>query len=108
MMLIKIVIYAARDFGIVICEIYIICKRERELNMNAQAYEGYFENGGFYTAGRVINIPERRRVYITVLDEAIAENENAEAWQEFIAEIRKIDSEPLPEFERIKFREEEI
>jgi len=43
-----------------------------------------------------------------ILDEPITENENAEAWQEFFTEIKKIDNEPLAEFERIKFREVEI
>jgi hypothetical protein len=76
--------------------------------MKAQAYEGYFENGDFYTAGKMISIPERRRVYVTILDEPIIENENAEAWQEFFMEIKKIDDEPLLEFERVKFREVEI
>ena len=76
--------------------------------MQAQAYEGYFENGRFYTAGRPVNIPERRRVYITVIDEPVSDNENAEAWQEFLQEIKKIDDEPLSEFERVKFREVEI
>jgi len=76
--------------------------------MKAQAYEGYFENGSFYTAGQVISIPERQRVYITILDELIPENENAEAWQDFLTEIQKIDNEPLTEFERVKFREVEI
>ena len=76
--------------------------------MQAQAYEGYFENGRFYTAGRTVNLPERRRVYITVLDEPIADNENAEAWREFLQEIQNIDNEPLPELERVKFREVEI
>jgi hypothetical protein len=70
--------------------------------MKAQAYEGYFENGGFYTAGRKISIPERRRVYITVFDEPAPKNENAEAWQEFFTEIRKIENEPLIEFERVR------
>ena len=40
-----------------------------------QAYEGYFENGKFYTAGQVIHLPERQRVYITVLDEPVIVNE---------------------------------
>ena len=76
--------------------------------MQAQAYEGYFENGSFYTAGRTVRIPERQRVYITVLDEPVSVNENAEAWQDFLAEIKRIDSEPLMEFERVSFREVEI
>jgi hypothetical protein len=37
--------------------------------MQAQAYEGYFESGKFYAAGKPIHIPERRKVYITILDE---------------------------------------
>jgi len=76
--------------------------------MQAQAYEGYFENGCFYAAGRPISIPERRRVYITILDEPVSDKENAEAWQDFLEEIRKIDDEPLAEFERVRFREIEI
>ena len=76
--------------------------------MHAQAYEGYFENGKFYTTGRTIQIPERRRVFITVLDEPVTDNEHIDAWQEFLQEIKKIDNEPLSEFERVRFREVEI
>jgi hypothetical protein len=35
--------------------------------MQAQAYEGYFNNGQFYVLGREVRIPERKRVVITVL-----------------------------------------
>ena len=73
--------------------------------MQAQAYEGYFDNGFFYTSGKKIRIPERRRVYVTVLDEPITDNENTEAWQEFLTEIKKIDDEPLTQPERVKIRE---
>ena len=76
--------------------------------MQAQAYEGYFENGLFYTAGQKLNIPEKRRIYITILDEPIAENESAEAWSQFLHDISMIDDEPLEEFERVKFREVNI
>jgi hypothetical protein len=41
--------------------------------MQAQVYDGYFENGHFYTSGRTIRIPERKRVFITVIDEPIAD-----------------------------------
>ena len=34
-----------------------------------QAYEGYFENGQFYTSGRKIRIPERKRIFLTILEE---------------------------------------
>ncbi|MCL2089297.1 MAG: hypothetical protein FWH14_07420 [Oscillospiraceae bacterium] len=70
-----------------------------------QAYEGYFENGQFYTSGQMIRIPEQRRVYITILDDSAAQNENAQAWHEFLTEIKSIDNENLSEFERVRFRE---
>jgi len=76
--------------------------------MYAQAYEGYFENGQFHTAGQAIRIPERKRVFLTVLDEPVTDNNHIEAWQEFLRDIKNIDNEPLAEFERVKFREEEI
>ena len=76
--------------------------------MQAQAYEGYFENGRFHTAGRTVAIPERKRVYITVLDEPVTDNENLEAWSNFFEGIEKIDTEPIAEFERVKFREVNI
>ncbi len=81
--------------------------------MQAQAYEGYFENGRFFAAGKTIQIPEKRRVYITVLDEPALEagtsvNEHAEAWRDFLSGISNISDEPLKEFERVKFREVDI
>ena len=76
--------------------------------MQAQAYEGYFENGQFYTAGRTLSLPERRRVYITILDEPMTDNENADAWHEFLTEIKRVDNEPLTNIERVKFREADI
>ena len=39
--------------------------------MQAQAYEGYFESGNFYTSGKPLRIPERRKVYITILNEPV-------------------------------------
>jgi len=38
--------------------------------MQAQAYEGYFYNGRFYMSGIAVNLPERKRVVITVLPDA--------------------------------------
>ena len=35
-----------------------------------QAYEGYFENGQFYTSGKKIRIPERKRIFLTILEES--------------------------------------
>jgi len=73
--------------------------------MQAQAYEGYFENGLFFTSGKSMTLPERRRVYITVLDEPVSKNVSSEAWRIFLDEINQIYDEPLQEFERVGFRE---
>jgi hypothetical protein len=44
--------------------------------MQAQVYDGYFDNGMFYTKERqVIKMPERCRVTITLFDEKIEQKE---------------------------------
>ncbi|MCL2099206.1 MAG: hypothetical protein FWH24_02060 [Oscillospiraceae bacterium] len=79
--------------------------------MQAQVYEGYFENGRFRVSGQTIKIPEHRRVLVTVLDEQpkqdITMAEHLAAMDDFINQI-KISNEKVPEFEKIKFREVEI
>ena len=37
--------------------------------MQAVAYEGYFYNGRFYTAGKIVPIPEKQRVFITIFED---------------------------------------
>jgi len=37
--------------------------------MQAQAYEGYFKEGKFFSAGKQLRLPENRKVYITILEE---------------------------------------
>ena len=40
--------------------------------MQAQAYEGYFENGQFYSSGLTeAHIEGRRRAFITIFDEPV-------------------------------------
>ena len=40
--------------------------------MQAHVFEGYFENGNFYTnERRVVKIPEKFKVHITLFDERI-------------------------------------
>jgi len=77
-----------------------------------QAYEGYFENGKFYSVGQSIQIPERQRVILTVLDEPITEhkeNEQARAWRDFFNTINASDEEIPETFERFSIsREVEI
>jgi hypothetical protein len=40
-----------------------------EMKMHAQVFEGYFAEGKFYAGGKPLSIPERRKVYVTILDE---------------------------------------
>jgi hypothetical protein len=37
--------------------------------MQAQAYEGYFKQGSFFSAGKKLRLPENRKIYITILEE---------------------------------------
>ena len=78
-----------------------------------QAYEGYFENGQFYTAGEIIRIPERRRVFLTVLEEPAneaeaqrLETEHAKAWREFFDAVNGNDEEIPDTFEKVNFKRE--
>jgi hypothetical protein len=86
--------------------------------MQALAYEGYFNDGRFYASGKVIQIPEKRRVVITILEEtqnsneteSIIEKESAREWlddlflglQDSTVELEEKD------FPRIKFREQKL
>jgi len=78
-----------------------------------QAYEGYFEGRHFYPKETDAEIPEHQRVVVTVLDEAVQEDEiikrRLEAIDSFRKAMREIDArgdEPVPEFERVKFTRE--
>jgi hypothetical protein len=76
-----------------------------------EAYQGYFEKGHFYTAGRAITIPERRQVILTILEERPSQdetlNEQLAVMDKFIAAM-KASNEEIPEFERLKLREVEL
>ncbi len=37
--------------------------------MQAIAYEGYFDNGLFYVSGKTVQIPDKRRVFVAILDD---------------------------------------
>ena len=65
-----------------------------------RAYEGYFENGKFYTAGRILRIPEHRRAIVNILEDEIIKTEilaqrQNEALKQFSAAIKEIGDEPL-------------
>ena len=66
-----------------------------------QAYEGYFDNGRFIPFGAA-NIPNRRKVILTVLDEPVKnppKTDHVKAWEKFFEAMSDCD-EPLgPEFD---------
>ncbi|MCL2526817.1 MAG: hypothetical protein FWE42_00260 [Defluviitaleaceae bacterium] len=81
--------------------------------MQAQAYEGYFESGKFYTAGKHLRIPERRKVYITILDETLQVSQPL-ASQDWLMELHRLLDESSEEtldindFPRMDFGRETI
>ena len=75
--------------------------------MQAQAYEGYFENGSFFSGGQTIRIPEKKRVYITILNEPVQESdEKADTLKEIFASINACDEEIPDTFPRVNFNRE--
>jgi len=61
--------------------------------MQAQAYEGYFESGKFYTSGQLLHIPERKRVFIAILGDTQNEMEKQAAWNEFKRVVKNTEHE---------------
>jgi Tfp pilus assembly protein PilZ len=56
------------------------------------AYEGYFENGAFFTAGRrTIQLPENKRIIITVLDEPITIQEKSVPQERRLAWLKRLE-----------------
>jgi hypothetical protein len=52
--------------------------------MQTTTYEGYFDNGSFYVSGKAVRIPEQRRVFITIPDEAQGvDSDKYAAWADF-------------------------
>ena len=74
-----------------------------------QTYEGYYEDGIFTPIGKPVDLKGKQRVTLTVVNEPVIDQKaNAKAWREFFAALDQIDDEPIPEFERVKFRETDI
>ena len=61
--------------------------------MQAQAYEGYFESGKFYTAGKPLHIPERKRVFVAILGDMQSDKEKQTAWNEFKLMVKNTEHE---------------
>jgi hypothetical protein len=58
--------------------------------MQAQAYDGYFEDGRFFTAGRTIKIPERQRVFLTVLDEPVIDTDKQRQARQALKDVFRV------------------
>ena len=81
--------------------------------MQAQAYEGYFESGKFYTAGQPLRIPERRKVYITILNETLQNIPPASApsWLDELHQLLEESGDEklnIEDFPRMDFGREHI
>ena len=61
--------------------------------MQAQAYEGYFESGKFYTAGKQLRIPERKRVFIAILGDVQNDIKKQTMWNEFKLMVKDTEYE---------------
>jgi hypothetical protein len=74
------------------------------------ALQGYFQAGRFVT-DISIQIPERKKTVVTVLDEGIDEDQSLEAhkklWDEIISMIQNSDEVLEGEPERLHFRSPE-
>ena len=64
-----------------------------------QAYEGYFENGLFHTAGRTIRIPERQKAIVILNDEVTETQTRSQkqlaALERFIATNKALDEQGI-------------
>jgi len=78
--------------------------------MQAKAYEGYFDRGQFYSAGKQLRIPERRKVYVMVFDEPAQEDTSTDWVDELVQMVKEDSSEKLrmEDFPRLDFGREPI
>jgi hypothetical protein len=80
--------------------------------MQAQAYDGYVENGQFYPKNTIMGLPGRLRAVLTVLDVPVAETTtNPVAWlDEFNRLLAESGDEKLniEDFPRANFTREHL
>ena len=73
--------------------------------MQAQAYEGYVEDGQFYPKGTLVRLPGRRRAMLTILSEQVQDEENQTAWLDDFRQMvtdtteEKLRIEDFPRFD---------
>lgn len=60
--------------------------------MQAQVYEGYFENGSFVTSGQALRIPELKRVRLTVFEEPVCKKQDT--WDTLDKLVSTMDVKP--------------
>ncbi|MCL1806881.1 MAG: hypothetical protein FWG31_04180 [Oscillospiraceae bacterium] len=65
--------------------------------MQAQVYEGYFQNGLFHTDGKTIRIPEGMQTYITVINKSISPK--PDTWEELYKLTSEMTEDEKPRFE---------
>jgi hypothetical protein len=68
----------------------------KELNA-MQAYEGYYENDRFVPLGRTVRVSERRRAFVTILDEPV--REKPDTWAEFDKIVASMKEDEKPRYE---------
>ena len=53
--------------------------------MQAVAYEGYFKNGKFYADNKVVHVPDKKRVVITIFEDTqILTSGEASKWENLL------------------------
>ena len=62
--------------------------------MQIKAYDGYFDDGKFYSSGKVLRLPEGRRIVITVLDEYQSIYLDDEKKREILRSLRGSGNDP--------------
>jgi hypothetical protein len=63
------------------------------MEVGMRALQGYFDEGRFIHP-EALKIPRYKKVIVTITDEPVGKEQNAEAWKSFLSAIKHID-EPL-------------
>jgi len=62
-------------------------KTKGATQVQARAYEGYFEDGKFFVGGKQMHIPERRKAFVTVLNEPAKNEQSPFEWLQELHEL---------------------
>ena len=61
--------------------------------MQAQAYEGYFNNGQFYVNGKTVRIPEKQRIFLAIFNDTQNNNNKHLSWNSFKRAVKDTQHE---------------